>query len=175
MKRCQRGTPPPRKELRETPVRLCNEISHLVHARMRRESDVEGVLSQHGARLLLGYLAVEDGQSQLELVKKTHLRPPTVSVILAKMEEEGIVVRRADERDRRVTRAYLTDFGRKTDAHTIARIQKTDEVAMADLSEEEKSTLMALLSKMRSNLLSDAARHEASERREQQEENEEQA
>ena len=154
MRNCQRpAPPPPRKELRENPVRLCHEISRLARAQMRREADVEGVLSQPGARLLLAHLALQDGQSQLELVRLTHLRPPTVSVILRKMEEEGIVRRQSDEHDQRVTRVYLTDFGRKTDEETIRRIQRTDALALSGLSEDERETLMVLLIRVRASLI----------------------
>lgn len=147
------GTPPRRPELRENPVKLCHDITRLSRAHMRRESDVEGVLSQPGARLILSHLAVRDGQSQLELVRLTHLQPPSVSVILRKLEEEGIVERRGDEGDRRVLRAYLTDLGRATDESMIRRIQKTDALALRGLSDEENETLMALLRRVRENLV----------------------
>ena len=154
MRKCQRpGSPPPRKELRENPVKLCHEISRLARAHVRREADVEGVLSQPGARLILSHLAVQDGQSQLDLVRATHLRPPTVSVILRKMEEEGIVRRQSDQKDQRVLRVYLTEFGRETDERTIARIQTTEAEALRGLSEEEMVTLMSLLGRIRESLI----------------------
>lgn len=153
MKKCQRVTPPPRRELRETPVKLCHDISHLFRARMREEGEMDGVLSQPGARAILSMIAVSDGLCQRELVEKTHLRPPTVSVILQKMEEEGMVERKSDDGDRRIIRVYLTDYGRAMDAQTIARIQKTDALALAGLSDDEIATAMGLLARMRDNLI----------------------
>lgn len=153
MRKCQRVTPPPRRELRETPVKLCHDISRLFRARVRSEGEMDGVLSQPGARAILSMLAVSDGLCQRELVHATHLRPPTVSVILQKMEEEGMVERRGDENDRRIIRVYLTDYGRAMDAQTIARIQKTDALALAGLSEEENVMLMTLLGRIRENLI----------------------
>lgn len=153
MKKCQRVTPPLRRELRETPVRLCHDISHLFRARMRQEGEMDGVLSQPGARAILSMIAVSDGLCQRELVEKTHLRPPTVSVILQKMEEEGMVERRSDDGDRRIIRVYLTDYGRAMDAQTIARIQKLDALALAGLSNDEIATAMGLLARMRDNLI----------------------
>ena len=153
MKKCQRVTPPLRRELRETPVRLCHDISHLFRARMRQEGEMDGVLSQPGARAILSMIAVSDGLCQRELVEKTHLRPPTVSVILQKMEEEGMVERRSDDGDRRIIRVYLTDYGRAMDAQTIARIQKLDALALAGLSDDEIATAMGLLARMRDNLI----------------------
>ena len=152
--------PPPvfRKELRTNPVKLCHEISRLFHAHMREDGEMDGVLTQPGARAILSMLAVSDGLSQLELVRGTHLRPATVSVILRKMEEEGMVLRQSDTQDKRILRVYLTDLGREKDASTILRIQKNDALALRGISEEEELLLMSLLSKMRDNLLSETAK-----------------
>ena len=163
MKKSQVFTPPPRKGLRVTPVKLCNDISRLCHARMRSEGEMDGVLSQPGARAILSMVAVADGLCQRELVKATHLRPPTVSVILQKMEEAGMVERRCDEGDRRIVRVYLTDYGRETDARMIARIRKNDARALSGLSEEEIDVLMRLLSQIRDNLLPDEQENEEEE------------
>jgi len=101
-------------------------------------------------------LAINDGINQLELVKSTHLRAPTVSVILQKMESEGVVERRKDdENDKRSVHVYLTDKGRKLDLEHISRIKKLDTIAMEGLSESEKEVLMKTLPKIRDNLLLD--------------------
>ena len=155
MKPCHAFVPPPRKELRETPVKLCNDISRLCRARLRGDGEMDGVLSQPGARAVLSMLAVSDGLSQRELVEATYLRPPTVRIILQKMEEAGLVERRNDEGDRRIIRVCLTALGREVDAKTIARIQQNDARAMSGLSDEETATLLHLLKKIRDNLLAD--------------------
>lgn len=147
--------PPARKELSDNPVKLCNEIAHIFRANMRKSCDLDGVMSQHGARLVLSVLVMGDGIKQRELVNETHLKPPTVSVIIKKMVEEGMVELRADEKDMRVTRVYLTEYGRKTDEQNIQRIRSVDAKGLRGLSEEEKDTLMSLLGRIRSNLLSD--------------------
>lgn len=144
--------PPARKELTDNPVKLCHEISRLGRAK-NRETVIEGVMSQPGARLVLSFLAVSDGISQRELVEATHLRAPTVSVILQKMEDEGIAQRRRNPDDKREMRVYLTDYGREVDESVIAKIKETDALAMEGLSSKEIDTLMALLGKMKENLL----------------------
>lgn len=112
-------------------------------------------MTQPGAHLVLSVLAVSDGVNQLELVRATHLRAPTVSVILKKMEAEGIVERRNDPDDLRAVRVYLTEMGRALDRENIARILKIDAVALRGLDEEERTTLMRILPKLRDNLLAD--------------------
>ena len=152
-------SPPSRKELNETPVKLCNEISRLFRARMRENDPQDGVMSQQGAHLVLSNLAVSDGINQLELVNATHLRPPTVSVILRRMEEEGLVVRMVDECDKRAVRVFLTPKGKELDKKNIERIKELDRIALSGLSEEELSSLMSLLPRIRNNLLPDDKKH----------------
>ena len=156
--------PPERKELVDNPVKLCHDISRLSRAKAR-ETVIAGVLSQPGARLVLAYLAEGDKISQRELVEKTHLRAPTVSVILRKMEEEGMVEIAQSATDKREKRVSLTDYGREVDASVIAQIKKTDELALCGLDENEYALLMELLGRMRDNLVESL--HEA--RRERRE------
>ena len=145
-------SPPERKELNDNPVKLCHDITRLSRAKAR-EASVEGVMSQPGARLVLSLLAIGDGVTQRSLVEETHLRPPTVSVIIGKMEDEGMVERRRNPDDRRETIIYLTDYGREVDMKGIANIKATDELALKGLDGNEIETLMRLLGKMRSNLV----------------------
>ncbi len=148
------ASPPPRVELSDNPVKLCNEISRLFRAKMRETEDADGVMTQPGAHLVLAFLAAGDGTTQLELVRSTHLKAPTVSVILKKMEEEGIVRRECDKYDGRAVRVFLTEHGREIDREHIKLIKTVDSSALAGLSESECDTLMTLLTKIRNNLIS---------------------
>ncbi len=150
---CPPVPPPKRAELSDNPVKLCNEISRIFRTRMREECDIDGVMSQPGARLVLSFLAISDGVSQRELVEKTHLRAPTVSLIIKKMIDEGMVELKSDEKDARVKRVYLTDYGRQTDKDRICNIKNMDMIALEGISEAECETLMRLLTKIRGNLL----------------------
>jgi len=118
------ASPPPRVELSDNPVKLCNEIARLFRGKMREREDAEGVMTQPGAHLVLAFLASGDGTTQLELVHSTHLKAPTVSVILKKMEEEGIVRRECDKNDGRAVRVFLTEHGREIDREHIKLIKE---------------------------------------------------
>ena len=151
--------PPRRCELGSNPVKLCHEISRLTGARVRG-ANIEGVMSQHGARLVLSALAMSDGASQREIVEMTHLRPPTVSVILRKMQDEEIVELFKNPEDKRELRARLTQKGREIDRNGLEKIRQTDALALEGLSEDERATLMTLLGKIRENLLSEQKNEE---------------
>jgi len=144
---------PERKELSNNPVKMCHEISHLSRAHMRELRDLEDIAAPHGTRLVISFLAAGDGVTQLELVNATHLRAPSVSGILKKLEDNGFVERKRDDKDMRAVRVYLTDKGRDLDRRTIDKIRQVDAMALEGLTEAEKEQMMALLEKMRDNLL----------------------
>ena len=132
---------------------ILNEVSHLMMDRIRSNHDE--LFSQRSIRLLIMELARRDGRTQLDLVNATHLKAPTVSVAMQKLEKEGIVTRKPDEYDLRATRVYLTEKGRELDNRTRRSVHDAEELAMANLSEDERETLARLLMKIRESLLED--------------------
>ncbi|MBE6597047.1 MAG: MarR family transcriptional regulator [Ruminococcaceae bacterium] len=147
--------PPEREELTNNPMKMCHDVSHIFHSKLRKLNESEEAPSNRGTRLVLSFLAVNDGVTQLELVNATHLKAPTISIILQKLEADGLVERKKDEKDMRVTRVYLTDEGREEDRRNIAKIKEMDTIALSGLTEKECETLMLLLGKIRDNLLGD--------------------
>lgn len=145
--------PPEREELREVPMapRMIIEIARMLRFRVRQGED-EGVMGQNTARLVLSHLAVRDHVNQLELVRLTRLKAPTVSVLLRRMEEEGYVMRIPDEADRRAVRVVLTEKGREFDRRHLSNISTNDHLAMRGLTDEEQETLLRLLTRIRDNL-----------------------
>ena len=144
--------PPPREELRDIPLspRLVMEISRLLRAGMQREDC--GVMAQSTARLVMSHLAVSGSLGQLELVKLTRLKPPTISTLLRRMEAEGYLSRVADEKDRRAIRVALTQKGLDFDRDQLRRLSTNDHRAMQGFTAEEHALLEGLLLRMRENL-----------------------
>ena len=69
------------------------------------------------------------------------------------MEEDGYVVRREDENDRRQTRGYITEKGREFDDR-IRRIFEFQERAIVEaLSPEEQTELKTLLLRVRNAVI----------------------
>ncbi len=140
------------QELQITPPMLVNEIARLFHARMRRY-DLEGVMKQDSARLLMRALAREDGVNQLHLTSATHLKAPTVSVTLSRMEKEGLVRRVQDPIDMRMTRVYLTEEGKEHNERVLERLHRLDAELMQDFTEAERTLLLSYLERMRDSIL----------------------
>ena len=137
----------------KTPPMVLNEVSRLCMTLLHRMAgdDAHGS-KQHSRRLILMKLSREDGITQCELVKDSRMTPPTISVALKSLEQEGLVERCGDEDDMRATRVYLTEKGREVDRKNRERIRCVDAIMMSGLSEEEQKALMEILLKMRENL-----------------------
>ena len=139
-------------DIKTTPMRLIGEISRLMGEKMREKGD-ENPISQKAGRDIMFQLSKRDGRTQLELVNATHLKAPTVSVALQKLEKEGFVTRQTDEYDMRAIRVYLTDKGRALDEKIRKRIIDEEKIAVTGLSESEKETLCKLLEKIKRNII----------------------
>ena len=98
-------------------------------------------------------LARQDNVTQLDLVKATHLKAPTVSVSLQKMERDGLVTRKQDQEDLRAIRVFLTDKGREIDTQILKKIHEQDKDAISCLTAEELDSLKLILKKIRRHLV----------------------
>ena len=136
-----------------TPPMLIGEIARLFHAQMR-SYETDSIMTQESVRLILRELGHCDGCSQLDLVHKTHLKPPTVSVTLTKLEENGLVVRRRDEMDQRMIRVYLSPKGQEHHHLVHKRLHTVDQLLMQGFDKEETEQLVQFLVRMRNNILS---------------------
>lgn len=142
-------------ENQPTSMMLINDCSRLFGHRMRKFGDESGVPC--GYRTLLMQLAFarqrgEEGITQFELARHTHLTPPTVSVTLQKMERDGYITRVPDETDMRQMRVTLTEKGIAVDRANMQKAQETEELAFEGITPEEKAELSRLLMRVRSNL-----------------------
>ena len=71
------------------------------------------LLNQRAVRYILLALSVEDGVTQNDIVRVTHLKGSTISLAIDKMIDGGLVVKKDDSYDKRAFRVYLTDEGLK--------------------------------------------------------------
>ena len=75
----------------------------------RMMSDKDIYSGQAGCLWIIGN---HDGIPQRDLARRLHVARPTITVMLHKMAAAGLIARRPDEKDQRLTRIYLTDAGR---------------------------------------------------------------
>jgi DNA-binding MarR family transcriptional regulator len=76
-----------------------------------------------------------------ELAALERVQPPSVTVVVTRLEEKGLVVRRQDPQDRRVVRVETTKDGRRLLARSRSRKDAELDRRLRRLSDEERATL----------------------------------
>lgn len=132
------------------PMMIVNELSKIFNDETRKTMEELGVPSAY--KNILFHLHHANGVSQLELAKRTRLKPPTISLTLKKMEEDGYIIREASKEDLRVYNVFLTVKGANVHVKNKEKIDSIDQSIMKGISEEEKAILIDLLKKMRDNI-----------------------
>lgn len=133
-----------------TPIKMILELSKVFDGIMRNEMKKNGMKTSY--RHLLAPLAIKDGVTQLDLVKISHLKAPTVSTTLRNMEIEGLVTRETDKDDARATRVFITEKGKAIDAKMTESFKEIETMFLKGVSESEKKELLAIFEKIRANL-----------------------
>ncbi|MDO9555977.1 MAG: MarR family transcriptional regulator [Coriobacteriia bacterium] len=100
----------------------------------------------------LHVLSHNDGLSQSELADKLHVSRPTVTTMLQKMETTGVIERRPDEHDQRLTRIFLTESGRILVARLEAVFAQLIRAGVGAMAENDRTELRRLLSVLNENL-----------------------
>lgn len=106
-----------------------------------------------GQPKLLSYLAVHGTATQRELASYFDIDPAAVSRMLDALVRNGYAARAASESDRRAKVLSLTERGRALVASWDERCERLARRELAGFSAEERSTLMALLERVRANLV----------------------
>jgi DNA-binding MarR family transcriptional regulator len=131
---------------------LLGEISRMHHGRVRALLESLGLY--RGQPRVLFALWEREGQTHSELAQRTHVSAATISKMVQRMEKAGFLERRADERDQRVSRVYLTETGRAVQDRVSAASQQLEEEALAGFSDEECALIRQFLGQIRDNLAS---------------------
>jgi len=105
-----------------------------------------------GQGIALRQLWRTDGVTQSELAHSLHVAPATVTIALQRMERIGLIERRSDQRDQRVSRVFLTDRGRSLRASVEGNWSKLEEQMLVGFLSKEREVMREYLLRMRANL-----------------------
>jgi MarR family transcriptional regulator, organic hydroperoxide resistance regulator len=89
-----------------------------------------------------------DGMTQSELGEQLCVQGATITNMLQRMEESGLIVRRRDPEDNRLVRVYLTDTGREKEQQIVNQFSRLDTALFEGMSQEERRRLIQLLTRM---------------------------
>jgi DNA-binding MarR family transcriptional regulator len=111
--------------------------------------EAEGKAPEPGpAAAAISLLAHEPGMSVDRLRRALSLSHPGAVRLVDRLEADGVVIRKASERDRRAVALYLTDAGRKTCTKIRAARRGSLTRILDALDAEERATLSKLTEKM---------------------------
>lgn len=113
-----------------TAARLRLAVMRLAR-RLRQQSTADATPSMLSA---LSVIELKGPVTLGELAAVERVRPPTMTRIVSRLEEDGLVARDVDDADRRVARASLTRAGRelvrrnrsRKDLYLAARLRRLD-------------------------------------------------
>ena len=134
-------------------IAAVNEASYLFGESVCRE--LENIGMKYSYRHIMKPLMENESLTQLELVKITNLKAPTISITLRNMERDGIVRREKNDNDRRETHVFITDKGKKMYAKVLTALDRAERSMLNGLSEKELKAMRATLEKMSANLKAD--------------------
>lgn len=101
---------------------------------------------------VLGLLRIHAGSNQGALAEILEVEPITLGRMVDRLQEAGLVERRADPADRRAWRIFLTAKGEELIERLVPWARETLDHALDGLDEAEKEQLAAVLNRMRANL-----------------------
>ena len=105
----------------------------------------------HGCRgfgHILDLLSKKDGLTQHEIAEAVGIRPQSASEAIAGMEAQGLVVKKANEQDRRSSLVFITENGKIRQVELLNERQQNARRIFAPLNEDEKTVLLDLLEKV---------------------------
>lgn len=108
-----------------------------------------------GQPKILDYLKDHDGSNQKEIAQGCHIEAASLTSVLGRMEERGMIERKMLNGNRRSLYVFLTEKGKKMQTAVERGFSSLEEKAFAGISEEEQKLFMDTFLKIYENLKRD--------------------
>ncbi len=127
--------------------RLANEIRHRLDAYSARSG-----LSGAQGRALHFILAQEEPVPQKDIEEEFGLRPSTVTELLKKMEQNGLIYRETEEKDSRMKRIVVTEAALAHQRQVVADLKELEDTLTKGLSPGQLMLFLETMERMSENL-----------------------
>ena len=107
-----------------------------------------------GQPKVLDYLKDHDGAGQKDIAQGCHIEPGTLTTILNRMEDAGLVERRMLNGNRRSLYVFLTEKGKEQLKLVTEAFSWMEKEAFRGISETERKTFMDLMLRVYENISS---------------------
>ena len=105
-----------------------------------------------GQPKVLDYLKDHDGSNQRQLAYGCRIEPSSLTALLNRMEDTGLIERRKKDGNRRSYYIYMTEKGRNCQIRVAEEFQKLEEKAMRNISKEDLQLFQKIFLQMYHNL-----------------------
>lgn len=105
-----------------------------------------------GQPKVLDYLKDHDGASQKEIAAGCLIEAGSLTSILNRMEEKGLIDRKMLNGNRRTFHIFMTESGKKNQKLVEETFEKIEETALNNISEEEQKVFMEIFHRIYRNL-----------------------
>lgn len=105
-----------------------------------------------GQPKVLDYLGCHDGSVQKAIAAGCQIDPATLTGLLNRMEEKGLIRRCNEDGNRRSLHVYLTEQGWAKQREVRQTMERQSEVVQAGLSEKQRAQLLDCLYKVCANM-----------------------
>lgn len=105
-----------------------------------------------GQPKILDYLKDHDGSSQKDIAKACFLEAGSLTTILNKMEEKGLITRQMLNGNRRSFHIFMTDEGRTKQQLIDKLFTEIEKNALKNITDEEFEMFMSVYKKIYENL-----------------------
>ena len=95
-----------------------------------------------GQPKVLDYLGLHDGSVQKSIAAGCQIDPATLTGLLNRMEEKGLIRRCNEQGDRRSLHVYLTDQGREKQQEVRQTLERQTQTVLAKLDETQRVQLL---------------------------------
>lgn len=105
-----------------------------------------------GQPKVLDYLKDHDGASQKEIAAGCLIEAGSLTSILNRMEEKGLIERKMLNGNRRTFHIFMTESGKKNQKLVEETFEKIEETALNNVSEKEQKVFMEIFLRIYRNL-----------------------
>ena len=109
-----------------------------------------------GQPKILDYLSRHNGSNQKEIAKACFLEAGSLTTILNKMEEKGLIRRQILNGNRRSFHIFMTEEGKKKQQLVSEAFSEIERKAVEGISKEEMEGFLSVYQKIYANLLDEA-------------------
>jgi DNA-binding MarR family transcriptional regulator len=129
---------------------LLGQVSQVFRA--LADSYMDQIDAHRAQAFVLCRLYDREGMTQSEIAEQLAVQGATVTNMLQRMEEAGLVTRRRDADDNRLVRVYLTDAGREKERAMNRAFGEMEARIFEGISSEDRERLRQLLHKLLQNM-----------------------